>query len=287
MPRVGTPAPDPARELYDDLFAHTPPDRVLDDLGRGVLTVLEHVPELLTDVDILVSVERFARARFLLATADEELGKAHLLIDAARLDFAKHEGTVKALCRGFYDHVVKFAYWRAWRQPHTALSPEYGERFATLFSCDLARWWPGGDPEDGEPDLPHDTAFHRDMNLYVYYSHYARGGWVAPVPTQRGWDFGRQSVLGDLRVVTREHLATFQVLAAGNAFSRDAMLALYDVWRRLYVKAETAESDVDRLRDKTAAAVAAVTSCTPETVRASPLCMWPCYSFLVEPKPIR
>src|SRR5438876_6364161 len=37
MPRVGTPAPNPATELQADLFAGTAPERVLDGIGRGVL----------------------------------------------------------------------------------------------------------------------------------------------------------------------------------------------------------------------------------------------------------
>lgn len=40
----------------------------------------------------------------------EEIGKVFILLDMIKLDFAKHESTLRRLCRAFHNHGVKLAY---------------------------------------------------------------------------------------------------------------------------------------------------------------------------------
>ena len=65
-------------------------------------------------MECLVERERFSRAWFIIATADEELGKCHVLLDCMRLD-VRHSSSLKKLSQAFYDHIDKYAYMRLWR----------------------------------------------------------------------------------------------------------------------------------------------------------------------------
>ena len=68
--------------FYKNVLALEPPDNI-KLICDGIKTILDHVPSLLSDAGLLFDHERYAIARFVVATADEELGKLHILIDAA------------------------------------------------------------------------------------------------------------------------------------------------------------------------------------------------------------
>jgi AbiV family abortive infection protein len=278
--------PERAPLLYRDLFGVRDTALRLQSLGQGIAAIVGSVRELLMDVEILAEAKRWARARFILATADEELGKAHLLVDVARLD-VKHENALRKLSAGFYDHVTKYCYMRAWRFRET-VAPPYGIRLGHFFACDSIKWWPGDG--EGVPDLPHDTAFSRDANLYVDYSDWTLGEWIAPDERASALDFGSEALgreilgLDDKRVSTREHLAAFEQLLTKGALELTALQAFHGVWRSRYVRASTPDADVEVLHGRTAAAVAPTSSCSVDEVLNSPLCLWPCYDFVAEPK---
>lgn len=102
--------PKPGIKLFENLFLGLEYEAILKRISDGVQAVISNSVRLLEDVEILLNSERFASAGFLLATADEEMAKAYILLDMCRLDFYKHENTLKHLCRAFYEHVAKFAY---------------------------------------------------------------------------------------------------------------------------------------------------------------------------------
>ena len=77
--------PERSQLPFTTLFGDGDQNRTLALIADGLATVLNHVAALITDVEVLVGASRYARARFLIATADEELGKCHLLLDCARL----------------------------------------------------------------------------------------------------------------------------------------------------------------------------------------------------------
>ncbi len=155
--------------FYKNVLAFEPPHSI-KLICDGIKTILDHVPSLLSDADLLFDNERYAIARFVVATADEELGKLHILIDAARLG-ASHRNTVMQLNDAFYSHVAKYAYSEVWRarkdlERGTFLGVEQ------RMDINLVKQWPGS-PESGEPDTPHDTYIHREMKLYVDYQEYS------------------------------------------------------------------------------------------------------------------
>jgi len=291
MARVGPDPPKRANVLYRNLFERSDPQATLATLADGVRTVTEHVAELLVDVDALAASNRAARAQFLLTTAHEELGKAHVLLDLARLD-RRHEGIARKLCGAFYDHVVKYAYMKAWHfgGPSTAMAalPDYGLRLGRVFHTTLQEFWPGdpdggwpGDSDGGEPDTPHEMAFGREMNLYVDYSDVA-GGWISPSaehPSKRA-----AAILEQIKwrgpTAAKQHLRAFAALREDGAFEPPAMRALNDVWAPTLV---TGNTDVAGLVSETVARVAKVSHYPADEIASSPLCFRPCYDVLVCP----
>ena len=286
--------PERARILFDTLFGHGDQNRTLALIADGLVTVLNHVAELLIDAEILVGGGRYARARFLIATADEELGKCHLLLDCARLDVQKHESDLKNLSRAFYDHIAKYAYMRLWRFG-SPLSYSWWdmEQPVGIFNSDRVEFWKAtsawyDEPPD-EPDMPHNTYFHREMNLYVELL--ATGHWSVSPPSYGEHEFDRSlslryrssqgSILTfELRDQTSHHLEAFSALTKSGALSEPALQAMNDVWRKNYVSKASHRNQLDALWQKTADAVTRSCSFDRGDLLASPLCFWPSYHAL-------
>jgi AbiV family abortive infection protein len=262
--------------FYLNVLALQPPQSI-ELICSGIKTILDHVLSLLGDADLLFDHERYAIARFLVATADEELGKLHILIDAARLG-TSHENTAIQLSLAFYNHVAKYAYSEVWRARKDL---ERGSFLGVEQRMDahLAKQWPGSS-DGSEPDFPHETYFHRQMKLYVDYQDH--GGWIAP----RGYrDEFESSFRGvpSLREKSREHLKAFQSSRDLGLFESAPMLKVNEMWRNHYFSRETNDDlrrQLNDLRHKTAKDLAQLVGCEAAVVRDSPLCFWPCYGFL-------
>ena len=155
--------PKPGLKLFENLFLGLEYEAILKRISDGIQAVISNSDRLLEDVELLLQRKRFASASFLLATADEEMAKAYILLDMCRLDFYKHENTLKHLCRSFYEHVAKFAYNEIVR---FSLDFRDMEHVKEMWMAEITRWWPSG-YESGEPDFPHDTYFLRELPLYV------------------------------------------------------------------------------------------------------------------------
>ena len=111
MPESNRPKPPlPRLILYKNLFTELDHSGTLNRISDGITAIINNVNRLLEDVEILAKSNKYASAGFLLTTADEETAKVYILLDMCRLDFIRHENYLKNLCRGFYDHVVKYAY---------------------------------------------------------------------------------------------------------------------------------------------------------------------------------
>lgn len=102
--------PEPAKQLYQDLFENTTVGDLARVMAEGMQALVANIDRLLSDIELLVEAKRFASASFLLATADEELAKVFILLDACRLDPAKHFSVLVRLCCAFYNHIQKHAY---------------------------------------------------------------------------------------------------------------------------------------------------------------------------------
>ena len=88
-------------------------------------------------------------ARFLLTTAREEVGKAFIMLDMCRLDFARHQSVLRRLCTAFYSHIEKQAYF-------DTLQFEGLQSFAHVaewWRVEMIKWFPG-DLEGGGVQRP-------------------------------------------------------------------------------------------------------------------------------------
>lgn len=177
--------------LFENLFCVRKPEETIEVISRGLSSFLTNATRLLGDVEVLVRAERYATAAFLLATAHEEMAKTYIMLDACRLDFSRHTNVLKALCRAFYDHVIKHAYARV------ACFSGFADmgHVRVFWDAEVTRWWPSTHPESGEPDMPHDTYFAREMPLYVDFIEYD-GAWSVPDSTM-----GRMKFDGTLRAL--------------------------------------------------------------------------------------
>ena len=92
--------PDRKRVLFDFLFGGSR-DETFDRLSVGVCEIIDHASALLDDAAVLAAAKRYERAEFLLATAQEEIGKLYILLDMCRVDFAKGQAVLRYLCSAF------------------------------------------------------------------------------------------------------------------------------------------------------------------------------------------
>ena len=72
--------PKRSNVLFQFLFG-VDSDRVFRRLSEGILAMLDNAKTLLDDAAVFVDAKRFARAQFLIATAEEEMGKVYILLD--------------------------------------------------------------------------------------------------------------------------------------------------------------------------------------------------------------
>lgn len=170
--------PSQGDTLYKALFQGRTDESSLETISSGILACCTNAQRLFEDAKILTNADCFATAHFLLATADEEVGKVYILLDMLRLDFAKHEGELRKLCRAFYDHLSKHAYIDILRFP--GIWNWYLHGVKGSFDSERRKYWEGN-PESGEPDMPADHLMVREGSLYVeFYSDYSQDVWWTP-----------------------------------------------------------------------------------------------------------
>lgn len=155
--------PNRPNMLFDFLF-DVESDQAFNRISEGVIAMFDNAKTLLDDASVLVDAKRFARAQFLIATAQEEMGKAYILLDMCRVDLARHQHVLRRLCRSFYNHVLKHVYLDF--SDHEYWGIQNLSDLQAFFRDKAQEWWPSS-PESGEPDMPHDTYFLREANLYV------------------------------------------------------------------------------------------------------------------------
>lgn len=149
--------------LFQFLFGENA-EQAYSRLSEGITATLDNAEALLNDAAVLVDAKRNARAHFLVATANEEMGKVYILLDMCRVDLARHQHVLRHLCRSFYSHVLKYVYLDLSAKRYLGIRNLSDVK--SHFHVMAQKWWPGS-PESGEPDMPHDTVFLREGNLYV------------------------------------------------------------------------------------------------------------------------
>ena len=267
--------PNPASQLYENLFSGRENEVSFEILSSGLNAICTNVELLLEDANLLISERRFARGQFILATADEEMAKVYILLDMCRLNFDSHESTIRRLCKAFYSHAEKHAYNEVYRGRIRSL-----EEARSIFHIGLQRWWPG-DSESGEPDLPHDTVFNRDFNLYVDYIEFDQDWWVPPRDNNRLL-FEPLTGIGDRTPLTESENAFDKIRTSKSLglFNSNILERLNSCFSGNYINESTADSFFEEAHDTLYGRVHAINEITESNFTNSILKGWPLYHFL-------
>ena len=271
--------PKPSNLLYENLFDRRNRNEALTLITKGVDACAENVGGLLEDAKLLATNERYARAGFLVATAEEEIAKAYILLDACRLDFKSHEDRLRKLCRAFYGHIQKYAVYRVVHIKQTVGLNFFPDLrcFKEWFVADLQRWWPA-DPESGEPDMPHNTVFTREENLYVDFIDYNQD-WYSPVSKTNFYGLGLTPG-EDKLAQCQASLDTLLQTRDKGLLKPNVLGVLNDTFKRNFINESTPISELFRLYETVAEKVNVQCAISPERFKGCSLEIWPLYGFL-------
>ncbi len=243
-------------------------------MAGGVEASLENIDRLLSDVDFLLVDKRYATASFLLATAQEEVAKIFILIDTCRLDPSKYASVLRSLCKAFYSHIAKHAYNEVRRIP---IIHDMGQA-ADRWRIAVRRWWPGSsDPQDGEPAMPHDTVFDREVPLYVDWDYWSRT-WIVPRRSTNRLKFDNAHWPSELDRF-RAELQTVKEAAAKGLLSAEALKTVNTIYGGTYIGDSTPMDTIHKLEEKLVASVSSTLSLSDADILKSPLVALPLYHF--------
>lgn len=262
--------PKPWDLLFTNLFEGRPPETSFELISEGLSASCSNADRLMSDVKFLIEAGKLSSARFLLATAREEIAKSHILVDCCRLDFSKHQPVLRKLCRAFYDHIKKYAYLEMSGLPAINDMAE-----ARKFWDAVTERWTPAEPNDEEPDMPHPTCFNREFPLYIDYGDYERR-WL--IPSDRGETaFFKMTAPVRSAEETIEH---WRKSASDSLCSPEVLTILNDVFKRHYIGDTTTKTQVDNLYNKVADDLSNKVRVSKNLFLGSPLTEWPLYHFV-------
>ena len=275
MPQRGPTPPNRSKVLYANLFGTSDGASALEIIAAGIATIVRHAGSLLADAQLLADSERYERAEFLAATAREEMGKHYILVDMCRLDLARHESILRGLCKVFYGHEVKHAYFELSAKESPGIT-NLAQR-KTAFHDETRRWWPS-DYESGEPDMPHDTYFYR--HLYVDFEDYGKV-WSIPVMPAKAMNFESSQLLGANPVAAaQEALKKIKDTQALGLYDPDKLAILNRHFSRQLINENTETGDLQALYSSIAADLESQFDVNADSFKASEIHKWPLYPFL-------
>lgn len=271
-------SPKPVLRLFEEIFEDADASAIATVVADGVQALIANIDRLVSDVDCLVTQQRFASASFLLATAEEELAKVFILIDACRLDVTEHQSVQRRLCHAFYNHILKHAYNEVRRHPNINSMAEALD----VWRLEVKRWWPGSpNPEDAEPALPHETFFDRETPLYVDWDYLAKR-WVTPTHGTNVLKFDNKYRENDLERL-RSELEDVKAAFSNGLLSATAFKVLNDVYASTYVKETTSNSVIKKREAKLVESLSGELGVSQREIITSPLVGWPLYHFTTLP----
>lgn len=276
MPRRGPAPPDRTKLLYENLFGSGDRSVALRRVSDGVSQILENAGPLLEDAELLADSKRYGRAEFLTATAREEMGKLYILVDMCRLDFVRHESILRALCKAFYKHEVKHAYFDLSAERYAGIRSLPAVKNA--FQNETQLWWLGS-YEDGEPDMPHDVYFYREANLYVDFDGYAEK-WLVPNMPGKALFFEESSFLGTPVSKALKALEKLKNTRGIGLFEPEKLRVLNSHFSRQLIDEETDLSDLVFLYKAVGADLERSWGISFAQFEESEVHNWPLYSFL-------
>jgi len=266
--------PERGNLLFENLFVRRSGHDTLEAISRGLIAVLRNASRLIQDVELLIEHKRYAIAGFLLATADEEMAKSYILIDACRLDFGKRRDELRRLCKAFYNHITKHAYNEVIRSPNLRDMLQV----KGVWDAEIIRWWPSPGLESGEPDMPHDSYFSREMPLYVDFIDYDQE-WFTPESDTRRFIF-QDNVGYNALSESRNALDRLRMTFEAGFFRVDCLLILNEVFRMHYITEATDANEINRHWENTEQQMKNTLGIERGIFRASALKEWPLYHFL-------
>lgn len=263
--------PDRGKTLYGNIFQDHDSDFIINTLSEGIYAVIDNALGLLNDAEILVNAKSFSCAGFLRATADEEMAKVYIIIDMCRLNFDKHESVLIKLCQAFYDHVKKHAYNEVVRFPNVYDMKHVKE----IYEVETIKWFPAG-IDSGEPDMPHETVFRREFNLYVDYIG-SDQKWFIPTPDS--------CIMGNdnLEIALREsHEALDKLIYTRDLglFKAEALGILNDVFKNHYIRESTKNNELADISEKYAKKTNETLGILVEGIAKSTIISWPLYCLV-------
>lgn len=267
--------PKSATLLYENLFSRRDRSITLNLLSEGGTAVIANVQRLLDDASLLVESERFASASFLLATANEEMAKSYILLDACRLDFSQYQSVLKKLCWAFYDHVAKYAYMEIINFSRFHDMAHVKE----MWAAKVTRWWPAtDDPECGEPDMPHETHFTREIPLYIDFIDYDQY-WFVPDDNLQKYIF-EDNTGGRALSKAKEDFGRLMTTAESGLFRSECLSDLNEIFSCHYLTDKTPTETVFKLYEKAAQLIEHRQGIAKDKFFESALHVWPLYHFV-------
>lgn len=257
-------------ELFAQLFERDP-SRSFERLSDGIVAIIRNAHELLNDADLLAKARRYERAEFLCATAQEEMGKAYMLVDMCRVDFEKRQDVLRRLCKAFYSHVLKHVYFDLSANEFPGIWEL--QQLDHYFRVSAKEWWPGSF-EDGEPDLAHDTYFLREANLYVDYDSYANA-WSVPGEPSKAllFEIPLPTPLQDTQAALERMRATHE----SKLFDATTLKVFNRRMGTLSITSRTLAEDLAATSQKCAEDIEKAWGISASDFLASQLCRWPMY----------
>lgn len=266
-------APHPADVLFKNLFGECTEEKSFELLAEGLCASHRNAERLLSDAQLLVGAERLSSAKFLLTTSREEVAKAYILVDACRLDLKKHASVLRRLCRAFYDHILKHAYMEVHNFPNIHSMSHAKE----IWEIEVQRWWPAN-PEDGEPDMPHDTYFDRELPLYIDYGDYDRH-WLIPTNSDQNAYF--MEMFGDTPISKAQKLIEpWRSAESVGLCSPEVLTTLNSTFKKQYIGDDGTWGQMLQLYEEVANGLASEQGISVEVFMGSPFVRWPLYHFV-------
>lgn len=252
-------------------------------VADGICACVENAVSLREDLLVLTANRRFPAAQFIYATCMEEIGKALILFDVARIDLAA--GFLPHLCRAFYSHAAKFAYAR------TSACPGRGDLAAALesFRLETIEYWHNPDPTDGEPDLLAAGLYARESALYVDYVEFD-GKWFRPADSALPRLYADPAFVGGSGLSSAEKeintaLNPLKLACSESLFCPDALTIISDELSRLFCNAGCdgqVGATLERIGDRLRCGIANISA---ETLSATFMRL-PLYAAIVAPERI-
>lgn len=268
--------PKAGDQLFKNLFFRREFSETLELLGQGLRASCRNGKRLFDDTIYLTANGRFSSAHFLITTAREELAKAYILLDACRLDFKKHDNILRMLCKAFYHHIAKHAYYEIQGYPYPNLNTM--DKILEIWRSEVKRWWPSSF-EDGEPDMPHATWFHRERPLYIDFDDDEKQWHVPDDDSEKAWfdHFGNNMVSQ-----IKKNIEALSYAESLGLFAPESLEIINSTFKQHYIDEMATATFVRELYKQVAGNLQRKLGILQESFLELEFCQWPLYHCIYE-----